>query len=96
MKKAIEHRNSDGMRREYDFASMTGGVRGKHYEEYRQGRNIVLLERDIAEAFPTESAVNEALRGILNTKRAVRRIGGLPERTLSPRPRGSKRSSRGK
>lgn len=84
------------MKREYDFASMAGGVRGKHYEQYPQGRNIVLLERDVAEAFPTENAVNEALRGILKTTRAVRRIGGLPERILSPRSAGSKRSSRGK
>jgi hypothetical protein len=82
MKKPSEHRNRDEMRREYDFASMTAGVRGKHYEEYRHGTNIVLLEPDVAEAFPTEDAVNEALRGVLKTTRAVRRIGGLPDRAL--------------
>ncbi len=91
MKKRIEHRKTDEMRREYDFASMTGGVRGKHYEEYRQATNIVVLERDVAEAFPTENAVNEALPGILKTTRAVRLIGGLSERAL--RPSNSKRSS---
>jgi hypothetical protein len=82
MKKTFEHRNGKEMRREYDFTSMTGGVRGKHYEEYRQGTNIVLLEPDVAKAFPTEGAVNEALRGILKTTRAVRRTGGLPDRAL--------------
>lgn len=70
------------MRAEYDFASMKGGVRGKYYEQYRKGTNIVLLKPDIAEAFPTEEAVNEALRGILSTARAVRRNGGLPDDSL--------------
>jgi len=93
MKKPIEHRNHD-MRLEYDFASMRGGVRGKYYDEYRKGTNVVLLKPDVAEAFPTEDAVNEALRGILSTARAVRRIGGLPDRSLQPLPGASKRSRR--
>jgi hypothetical protein len=93
MKKPIEHHN-DGMRQEYDFASMNGGVRGKYYDEYRKGTNVVLLKPDVAEAFPTEDAVNEALRGILSTARAVRRIGGLPDRSLQPTPGASKRSRR--
>ena len=96
MKKANEHRTRGNLRPEYDFASMQGGVRGKHYEEYRKGTNVVLLEPDVAKAFPTEDAVNEALRGMLSTTRAVRRIGGLAERTLGERHTVSKRSSRGK
>ena len=84
MKKAIEHRNNGDMRSEYDFSSMKGGVRSKHYAAYRKGSNVVVLQPDVAEAFPTESAVNEALRGILSTTRAVRRTGGLPDRTLRP------------
>jgi len=82
------------MRAEYDFASMKGGVRGKHLEEYRRGTNVVLLKPDVAEAFPTEDAVNEALRGILTTTRAVRRTGGLPDRTLQPAPAVPKRRRR--
>lgn len=62
MKKPIDHRNGDGMRPEYDFAAMASGVRGKHYDEYRKGTNVVLLQPDVAEAFPTEDAVNEGLR----------------------------------
>jgi hypothetical protein len=90
MKKPIEPPNHD-MRQEYDFASMNGGVRGKYYDEYRKGTNVVLLKPDVCEAFPTEDAVNEALRGILSTARAVRRIGGLPDQSLKPVPRASKR-----
>ena len=84
MKKPVEARSGDEMRPDYDFASMKGGIRGKHYEEYRKRTNVVLLKPDVAEAFPTEDAVNEALRGILSTTRAVRRTGGLPDRTLKP------------
>jgi hypothetical protein len=82
MKKTIEHRNHNDLRPDYDFAHMKGGVRGKHYQQYRKGRNVVVLEPDVAEAFPTENAVNEALRGILTTTRAVRRNGGLPDRAV--------------
>jgi hypothetical protein len=44
---------------EYD---LTGGVRGKYVERYRQGTNVVLLDPDVAEKFPTSESVNEALR----------------------------------
>jgi len=74
------------MRSEYDFASMKGGVRGKHYRDYRNGTNVVLLQPDVAAAFPTEDAVNEALRGVLTTTRAVRRSGGLPDRAVGLTP----------
>jgi hypothetical protein len=80
MKKTTNHRRRDDTRPEYDFASMKGGVRGKYYEQYRNGTNVVLLDPDVAEAFPTEDAVNEALRGILTTTPAVRRAGGLSHR----------------
>jgi hypothetical protein len=75
---------NNGMRPEYDFAAMKGGVRGKHVKSYRQGTNLVLLEPDVAEAFPNDAAVNQALRGILNTTRAVRDRGGLADKSLQP------------
>jgi len=90
MKKTVTQRNHDEMRSEYDFASTKGGVRGKHYREYRNRTNVVLLQPDVAEAFPTEDAVNEALRGILTTTRAVRRTGGLPDHKVGAAPSASK------
>jgi hypothetical protein len=74
--------DTDDVRPEYDFASMEGGVRGKYVRRVRKGTNIVLIEPEIAKAFPTEAAVNEALRGVLNTARAVRHSGGLADKTL--------------
>ena len=95
MKKAVEHRNEAEMRPEYDFASMKGGIRGKHHEEYRKRVNVVLLKPELADAFPTEEAVNEALEGILSTARAVRRTGGLSDgalRSTTARPERRRRS----
>ena len=73
---------ADDMRPEYDFASMKGGVRGKYARRARESTNIVVIEREVADAFPTERAVNEALKGVLNTTRAVRNAGGLPNNAL--------------
>jgi hypothetical protein len=53
-----EH-EQDTMREEYDFS---GGVRGKHYQAYRQGTNLVLLEPDVAAIFKDAATVNAALR----------------------------------
>lgn len=37
-------------------------MRGKYVEQYREGTNLVLLDPDVAQAFPNDKAVNEALR----------------------------------
>lgn len=47
------------MRPEYD---LRGGVRGKYYERYRLGTNVVLLEPDLAKVFRDSDTVNQALR----------------------------------
>jgi hypothetical protein len=52
----------DELRPEYDLAKLSGGVRGKYVEQYNQGTNLVLLAPDVAQAFPTAEAVNDALR----------------------------------
>jgi hypothetical protein len=55
--------SEDEMRPEYD---LRGGVRGKYYERYRQGTNVVLLDPDMAEVFHDSAAVNRALRQFLS------------------------------
>jgi hypothetical protein len=62
MKKANEV-PADEMREEYDFR---GGVRGKYYERYRQGTNLVLLDADLAAVFRDSETVNIALRQFLS------------------------------
>jgi hypothetical protein len=52
----------DDLSPEYNFSEIAGGVRGKYVERYRAGTNLVLLDPDVAQAFPTDASVNEALR----------------------------------
>ncbi len=56
----------DTMREEYDFS---GGVRGKHYQAYRKGTNLVLLDPDMAKIFQDSAAVNSALRMLVQVAR---------------------------
>jgi hypothetical protein len=73
---------------------MKGGVRGKYVTRLRKRSNLVLLEPEIAAAFPSAEAVNEALRGVLNTTRAVRGKGGLPNKALQPASRATSRAKK--
>jgi hypothetical protein len=64
MKKEVDELE-DELRPSYDFSKMAGGVRGKYVERYRSGTNVVLLDHDVAQAFPTSESVNDALRLLL-------------------------------
>jgi hypothetical protein len=55
----------DDLRPEYDFSKLKGRVVGKHYAQATAGVTMVLLESDVAAAFPTGRAVNKALRSVL-------------------------------
>jgi hypothetical protein len=62
MKKPPSKRRTREMRAEYDFS---GGVRGKYVDRYRRGTNVVLIDPELAEAFPDSKSVNDALRGLV-------------------------------
>lgn len=51
------------MKKEYDFSK---GVRGKYAERFDKGTNLVLLEPEVAKYFPTATAVNRALNGLIS------------------------------
>jgi hypothetical protein len=61
----------DMIRTEYDLSQLGEGVRGKFYDQYRAGTNLALLAPEVRAAFPTDDAVNEALRSMMQP-------GGLP------------------
>ena len=66
MKKDSDQEMDDDLRPEYNLPQLLkGGVRGKYAERYRAGSNLVLLAPDVAQAFPTEEAVNQALRLVI-------------------------------
>ncbi len=60
------YKMEDELRPEYDLRELLkGGVRGKYVTRYRAGTNLVLLDPDVAKAFPDQEAVNEALRLVI-------------------------------
>ena len=64
--KKVEDGQEDELRPEYDFSQLKGKVRGKYAERYREGTNLVLLDPDVATAFPDAKAVNDALRLLID------------------------------
>ena len=57
------------LRDEYDLSQMQVMAKGRYVPERRAGRNIVVLEPDVAQAFPTDEAVNKVLRLLLEASR---------------------------
>jgi len=53
----------------YDFSQ---GVQGKYANRFREGTNLVLLDPDVAEAFPSDEAVNAALRLVMQLQKLAR------------------------
>jgi hypothetical protein len=82
MKMESNHELEDDLRPEYDFGKMQGGVRGKYVDRYQAGTNIVLLEPDVAQAFPTSDSVNEALRLLMQIMQIAQRQ--KPNTALEP------------
>ncbi len=74
MKAKIETPLDDELRPEYDETLLKDGVRGKYVERFRAGTNLVLLAPDVAKAFPTAEAVNEALRLLMKVAQQSRVI----------------------
>lgn len=68
--------------KEYKREDLDKGIRGKYYEEYKKGTNLVLLSPDVAVAFPDDESVNEALRGLM---KIARKSTGLTKRSTGSR-----------
>ena len=73
--KRVDAEPEDEMQPEYDFSQLKGRVRGKYVVRYREGTNLVLLDPDVAAAFPDAKAVNEALRLLMEV---AQRQGSQP------------------
>ena len=72
----------DDLRPEYDLGQLLkDATRGKYATRYEAGTNVVLLEPDVAAAFPTDQAVNDALRLVLRLSRIP-----LPAEEKAPIP----------
>ena len=62
---------ADSLRTEYQRADLGKGTRGKYFKQHAQGTNLVLLQPEVAKAFPTPAAVNEALIGLMQVAARV-------------------------
>ncbi len=66
------NKSNDDLEQEYDLKSLGKGVRGKYFEDYQKGTNVVVIDPELSKAFPNAKAVNDALRKVLdNQKKAV-------------------------
>jgi hypothetical protein len=76
-----KHSRPDDLRPEYDF-DYSKGVRGKYYKRIlKEGSNVVVLEPDVAKAFPNSAAVNDALRVVLKAGESARRLTARSTKT---------------
>lgn len=78
----------DDIRPEYRREELGRGVRGKYHARVSRGTNLVVLDDEIAKAFPSSEAVNEALLGLLNLTEKTARITGRSTRTARKRAAG--------
>jgi len=62
MNQPISSEIDDDLQPEYNFSQ---GVRGKHYQAFREGTNVVLLGEDVAKIYKDSESVNRALRMFL-------------------------------
>ena len=70
------------MRKEYKPEDLGKGTRGKFFNRYEKGTNLVLLSPDVAAAFPDDASVNEALRGLM---KIAQKTAGRTKRVSKPR-----------
>ena len=77
--KTVKH---EEIQKEYTRDNLGKGIRGKYFDEYKKGTNLVLLSPDVAAAFPDDASVNEALRSLM---KIARQSTGLTSRSKGTR-----------
>ena len=72
--KKVKSESSDELRPEYNRSDFSTLVRGKYAARLSKGSNIVVLEPEVAEAFPNDKAVNDALRALIEVAATTARL----------------------
>jgi hypothetical protein len=70
-----KHNDDYELQEEYDLSQLPIMPKGRFAPEKRVGSNLILLEPDLAQAFPTDEAVNKALRLILQATQIPEKAG---------------------
>jgi hypothetical protein len=79
--KKVSQTDKDELRAEYKLSDFPEGlVRGKYAKRMRESSNIIVLKPEVADAFPNEEAVNNALLSLIElahkTTRTTKRSTG--------------------
>ncbi|MGC1378984.1 MAG: hypothetical protein WA821_22335 [Anaerolineales bacterium] len=70
MKKiSIKKQDDYELNEAYDLSKMIILPKGRFDPKHRIGTNVIVLEPDVAKAFPNDEAVNEALRLLLKASK---------------------------
>ncbi|MBU1487310.1 hypothetical protein KKH56_04585 [bacterium] len=73
--KKVKQADKDELRTEYKRADFPKGlVRGKYAECLRESSNVVVLKPEVAQAFPNQEAVNNALLSLIKIAKKTTRI----------------------
>jgi hypothetical protein len=81
MKKA-KQADKDELRAEYQRSDFPGPlVRGKYAERLRESSNVVVLKPEVAQAFPNDQAVNDALMSLIELAQKTARPAKRPARS---------------
>ena len=85
--KKVSQTDKDELRAEYKRSDFPDGfIRGKYASRIRESSNIVVLNPEVAEAFPNEEAVNSALQSLIK----------LAQKTTRPKKRSTGDTARGR
>jgi hypothetical protein len=85
--------STDWGRPEYERSDLGELVRGKYTRRLGESSNIVILDPEVAKAFPNSESVNKALRALIHGTRQPKRTPPKPKRkntssTKKPSPNG--------
>jgi hypothetical protein len=69
--KKTSFKEDDELRPEYERSDFTKLECGKYADRLAEKTNVVVLDPDVAEAFPNNKAVNDALRGLIEGVQAT-------------------------
>jgi hypothetical protein len=86
--KKVSRKPTDELRPEYKRSDFDTLVRGKYAQRAAEATNVVVLEPQIARAFPNDRAVNTALRGLLRSRKSAARPTTRSTRTRRERRAG--------
>ncbi|MBN1147815.1 MAG: hypothetical protein JXA78_11210 [Anaerolineales bacterium] len=73
-KNSIKKQDDYELRNEYEFSKTSIMPKGRFDPKRRIGNNVIVLDPDLAKAFPNDEAVNEALRLLLKASQLTQQI----------------------